>query len=810
MDKTQTTFEYIDSLKNDYYKLENSEALHTLYTSNTDDFHAVYKYMTTKDDDYRFLLLAVMIHYGDGLEELDKEKDAIIELWNKTNDFKDGVIITELLQGKTLPDENIFQDSHLHYRNRSLVILSCFYSYIDEVKTIYNYLYKNTTQHTDHHNFNYLSDCFLVGQVQYMKGIPLELINDLLSQGIYTLKMLFLAYSNHTIVTGWGDSDHLNAQLVSVLVRNNQDEAIKQLEDIQDEDTDLISRWIDMLYTIVEADNYTPLIPYLSHNNHILRKKCKELILPHENNIRQDIEDAFSKSGSKFLKEIIEEWNDDKSLISHNEEDILNLCKNYFDKKKMGLIDWIPEEIFEGVKFSSGKKAAEAAQFIIVKYLLLNEPKQIKICDDIVVNLQLKDLKFALHKIYDLWYNNGCNPKQKMIVVPFVLYGADNAIDTLAEQIPRMFKTSRSALATLSIKAIALKESEEAIKTVGNMALYKEWTGAKESIEELSKKRNISIDELEDIITPDFGFDKNGIKAMQHGNSLFHIKLGTHFGLSIMDESGNIIKNVQAAIPDANTETIDKAKKGFSELKKQIQEVSKMQLVRLSKVLINGRKWERQEWQQLFMEHPLMKIFSYYMLWGAYKGDKLITPFIVSLNNQIIDINKTPYSIPEKYRIGLVHPAEMELQQVNELYQTLPECDKLIYYREIAGSISSLSDSDLKGNKVIKYRDRTVTKDIDILKTFDAEYHNSIAFWDIHGFYFRDRYLDIEAILKCTTHYKTFLDTTFGELVFYRYTDRKRYEYEQITDRLLLNPRDLPKRFVKSVLSICDKLTTYK
>jgi len=811
MDKTQTSIEHIeDLLKTDFYKLENSEALQNIYLSDPENFRKAYLQFRAENKDYAFLLLAIMVRNNKELEELSKEKEAIIQLCDDASKLKDGVKLTDILEGTLSSHEDVFEGSYLHHRSRTLVTLSCFYNYVEEVKTIYDYLYKNMVLHNDHQNFNYLSDCFLIGQVQYMKRQPLDTINSLLENDAYTLKILFLAYSNHSVVMGWGDSDHLNAQVVSILVKNNKEEAINLLSEIENEDAELISRWIDMLYNIVEIDDYAPLISYLSHKNHILRKKCKDLIFPHEDKIRATVEKAFSETGSNFLKEIIEEWDDNKSRSFTNEKGISIFCSSYLDKKKKVLTNWIPEDIFEGVNFLSGEKASDAVQFIITKYLLLSEPKRIKVCDDITNHLHAGQLEILLHKVYNLWQEKGCNPKHKMIVIPFILFGTADAIDILAEQIPAMFKSSRSAIATLAIKAIALKENDKAIKIVGNMALYREWTGAIESVEELAKIRNVSTDELEDIFTPDFEFDKNGMKPMQYGESLLYIKLLSDFSLSITDKSGNTRKNIATAIPDVNTEIIDKAKKDFSELKKQLQEVSKMQEVRLSKVLINGRKWEKHRWLQLFMEHPLMRNFIYHLLWGAYDGDRLISPFIVTQDNQIISTDKAPNNIPDKYKIGLVHPVEIGEQQIKELYAKLPECTMLSHLRSIALSTSSLSEIDTEGNKITKYSGITIPKDIDILKFFDTEYNNSMAFWDIYGFYFRDRYLNIEAILKCKTHYKLYKDTQFGELVFYRYSDRQRYEYEQITDRFLLDPREVPEKFVNSVLSICDRLTRDK
>jgi hypothetical protein len=82
--------------------------------------------------------------------------------------------------------------------------------------------------------------------------------------------------------------------------------------------------------------------------------------------------------------------------------------------------------------------------------------------------------------------------------------------------------------------------------------------------------------------------------------------------------------------------------------------------------LLIERKWTFKEWQQFFLNNPIMFIYATKLLWGVYNSDQqLISCFLCLEDTTLIDKKGNEIEAPEQYNIGIVHPVLLSAEDLH-------------------------------------------------------------------------------------------------------------------------------------------------
>ena len=282
-------------------------------------------------------------------------------------------------------------------------------------------------------------------------------------------------------------------------------------------------------------------------------------------------------------------------------------------------------------------------------------------------------------------------------------------------------------------------------------------------------------EEFADIIMPNFGFDREGIRIIKKDDRIFRITLKDNFSIDIFDESKN--KQLKTFPKDFPVD----AKNELSALKTEAKKILKIQTERLIYVFINGRKWQFNNWKDLFLYNPFMKMFAVNLVWGVFdEKNTLLNSFRYMEDGTFNDINDEELYIEDDAIIGLLNPIEIK-KSIIEKWQ------KQILDYEIEQPFEQLSRKTK--NALIKNMPKVLT--VGVVKNIANKF--SMIRDDVNGivtkgYVFYDDYNDASIYIKLSNVYyaSNNNDETEIEIKFNEYADERfKYSFYLILSSLL-------------------------
>ena len=184
---------------------------------------------------------------------------------------------------------------------------------------------------------------------------------------------------------------------------------------------------------------------------------------------------------------------------------------------------------------------------------------------------------------------------------------------------------------------------------------------AERLLKEIAKARNLTETELEDRIIPDCDLDEKGRYTFDYGVRTFSLAFDSEFKPVLRDEARNkIIKNLPKPNSKDDADMAEDARETFKAMKKQLKDVVKIQTPRLESAMITGRTWPTEDFLTLLVNHPLMCHFARRLLWGVRtKNNAISTCFRVDEDNNLVDAEDEPFTLPDDAYVSIVHPLDL-------------------------------------------------------------------------------------------------------------------------------------------------------
>lgn len=404
-------------------------------------------------------------------------------------------------------------------------------------------------------------------------------------------------------------------------------------------------------------------------------------------------------------------------------------------------------------------------RFIMGAYLELKEPYRVDVVDEIGYSLDEESFRGALENIY---INFAEDNKTKNVLYPYCIFASNGQINKLYKN-AKNIAGKRFKYASFIMEAIFLSS-----KNIGFYLIYEASKKFKQvSVRNkcrdmfytISHKMNMTEEEFADIIMPNFGFDIDGIRIVKADDRIFRITLKDDFSINIFDETNNKeLKTFPKDFP------ID-AKNELSALKTEAKKILKIQIERLIYVFMNGRKWQFNNWRELFLYNTFMKKFAVGLVWGIYdKKNILLNSFRYMEDGSFNDINDEEISIKDNAIIGLLSPIEVKKS-------TIEKWQKQILDYEIEQPFEQLSAKTK--TSLIKKMPNVLT--VGTIKNIADKF--SMIRDDVNGvvtkgYVFYDDYNDASIYIKLSNVYyaSNNNDETEIEIKFNEYAD-ERFKY---------------------------------
>ena len=134
-------------------------------------------------------------------------------------------------------------------------------------------------------------------------------------------------------------------------------------------------------------------------------------------------------------------------------------------------------------------------------------------------------------------------------------------------------------------------------------------------VEKIAQRCGWTVDELADRTTSTAGLDDNGLLILDYGERTFTASLDEQFKWQLTNAEGEKIKALPEARKHENPELVKEAKKQFSNSKKELSQLLKMQISRFHEAMCAQHQWRVEDWQKYLQSHPIIGRFIQRLVW---------------------------------------------------------------------------------------------------------------------------------------------------------------------------------------------------
>ncbi|MCJ8313402.1 MAG: DUF4132 domain-containing protein [Pseudomonadales bacterium] len=187
---------------------------------------------------------------------------------------------------------------------------------------------------------------------------------------------------------------------------------------------------------------------------------------------------------------------------------------------------------------------------------------------------------------------------------------------------------------------------------------------AKELVFQISSRNNWTQDELADRTIPTAGFELNGFQELEMGSRNITIQLTDDLKPQILNEDGKILKSLPTARQNDDAEKVKESKKYYSTIKKELKQVSELQISRLYESFCIARVWPFNEWEEFLLNHPVMTHLTQKLIWIVNQnGEDLV--FRPTAERELIDAQDDEVLIHSGASIRIANATAIGNDQVN-------------------------------------------------------------------------------------------------------------------------------------------------
>ncbi len=371
-------------------------------------------------------------------------------------------------------------------------------------------------------------------------------------------------------------------------------------------------------------------------------------------------------TGKNQLQQLVLDWDYQQKpfLTKDNTPDWLAKIS----KKKPKLPDWLESTQFPPQFLKDHSAQLTEAQVYSLVKLLKDQGNSHTHSEEILAarkDLSTRELGELSWAIFDAWLKHGSNTKEKWAYLSIGHFGTALEGQKVAPYLKIWPKKNKWRMAQDVLYIYRMIGSDGALMTlhgVTQKVRQKSVRGeAERLLKEIAKARNLTETELEDRIIPDCDLDEKGRYTFDYGVRTFSLAFDSEFKPVLRDEARNkIIKNLPKPNSKDDADMAEDARETFKAMKKQLKDVVKIQTPRLESAMITGRTWPTEDFLTLLVNHPLMCHFARRLLWGVRtKNNAISTCFRVDEDNNLVDAEDEPFTLPDNAYVSIVHPLDL-------------------------------------------------------------------------------------------------------------------------------------------------------
>lgn len=455
-----------------------------------------------------------------------------------------------------------------------------------------------------------------------------SLVKDFYRAGMEIERLIVIfAKSYYNVIQGEELYDFLSKHLA---------EANEGIKNVVVTNVEECKKVCQILYKKDSPFDVKSLLPWIDTVGTATLKYLETILKNHPEEVRSEIEEKVKgkkKAIADFCTRLLRYWDNDK--IERDLKDVVETkevvayLEKFYTKQSEKNTPFVDEIDYSCVREKNSEERVDEKiiKYYISEYIGLSDIYILNSCKKIAEVVNISDLRAVVYSIYEKWIEKGANPKLKNILLPATLIASPAQMEMLKKQISFWADNSKPGLASLLIQCIATKGDKSSLVYVDSIA--KKFKNkriknlAQSALEATAELYGMTLDELEEKIIPDFGFDKDRVRYFNYGERKIKALLGGDLEITLFDNTGKQIKSLPKASTKYNDDEnlVTECKEELKVIKKQLKTVAELQKFRIQKAVVQRRTWSTERWKEIFIDNPLMNIFAIGLIWEERDSD---------------------------------------------------------------------------------------------------------------------------------------------------------------------------------------------
>ncbi len=320
-----------------------------------------------------------------------------------------------------------------------------------------------------------------------------------------------------------------------------------------------------------------------------------------------------------------------------------------------------------------------------------------------------------LWDLYEAWQAAGAPAKHNWALHALSLLGDDAVAVELAQRMRNWPSKGLSGRAVTGLELLAEMPCESALIQLQLLSfrLKSKALQAKagEKLVAVATARGLSKEELEDRLAPDFGLDPSGSLTLDFGPRQFIVRFDEALKPLVLDAQGIRLKVLPKPRKTDDKAMAAEASARFKQLQNDAKEMANLQLQRLERAMVTQRRWQPQEFQRFYLQHPLMRHLATRLLWGVYnEAGVLTTAFRVAEDLSLADAQDQAYALPDEAQVGIAHPLELPTALRNAFGQVFGDYEILQPFKQLSRETYVLSAAEIAGASLTRFARKHVSE----------------------------------------------------------------------------------------------------
>ncbi|MNQ24336.1 hypothetical protein D3C85_375310 [compost metagenome] len=267
----------------------------------------------------------------------------------------------------------------------------------------------------------------------------------------------------------------------------------------------------------------------------------------------------------------------------------------------------------------------------------------------------------------EVWIASNGDPKLRWALKLLPGNADDRVVDQLVAAInawnkPRL---QRAAAATEQLGEVDTLYALLRVQEIAESRKLKDMvvSSARQALRAAARRRQMSVPELFDELTPDFGLGEG--LTLTVGPNAYRVELQGDLSLRVVNDKGKAAKSIPAVKDVALKPEWEAASAKLKGLASNLKTVVKQQAPRMYAALVTGKRWPLARWQRLFVQHPLLRIVGRSLIWRAEEAPELArSSFRLAEDFSLVDVEDEVLGLPEGCSVSLWHPATAEASEL--------------------------------------------------------------------------------------------------------------------------------------------------